>query len=60
VSIYIGPEGGFSDNEITQAQNSGLRGISLGPRILRTETAALAAVTACQLLWGDLNETTND
>ncbi len=60
VSIYIGPEGGFSDNEITQAQNSGLRGINLGPRILRTETAALAAVTACQLLWGDLNEKTND
>ncbi|HEY9201476.1 MAG TPA: 16S rRNA (uracil(1498)-N(3))-methyltransferase [Gammaproteobacteria bacterium] len=60
VSIYIGPEGGFSDNEIIQAQNSGLRGISLGPRILRTETAALAAVTACQLLWGDLSETTND
>lgn len=60
LSIYIGPEGGFSESEIVQAQNSGLRGISLGPRILRTETAALAAVTACQLLWGDLNETTND
>lgn len=58
VSIYIGPEGGFSENEISLAQNSGLRGINLGPRILRTETAALAAVTACQLLWGDLNRTT--
>jgi len=60
VSIYIGPEGGFSDNEISQAKNCDLRGINLGPRILRTETAALAAVTACQLLWGDLNRTTND
>ncbi len=55
LSIYIGPEGGFSEAEITQAKSSHLRGISLGPRILRTETAALAAVTACQLLWGDLN-----
>lgn len=60
VSIYIGPEGGFSEAEITQAKSSHLRGINLGPRILRTETAALAAVTACQLLWGDLNLTTND
>lgn len=58
LSIYIGPEGGFSENEIIQAKSSDLRGINLGPRILRTETAALAAVTACQLLWGDLNETT--
>lgn len=58
VSIYIGPEGGFSKAEITQAQGSHLHGISLGPRILRTETAALAAVAACQLLWGDLNLTT--
>lgn len=60
LSIYIGPEGGFSDSEIAQAQSSHLRGINLGPRILRTETAALVAVTACQLLWGDLNQTTND
>ena len=60
LSIYIGPEGGFSENEIIQAKSSDLRGINLGPRILRTETAALAAVTACQLLWGDLNKTTND
>lgn len=60
LSIYIGPEGGFSDNEIVQAQSNQLRGINLGPRILRTETAALAAVTACQLLWGDLNQTTNN
>lgn len=57
LSIYIGPEGGFSENEIIQAKSSDLRGINLGPRILRTETAALAAVTACQLLWGDLNKT---
>lgn len=60
LSIYIGPEGGFSENEIILAQQNDLRGINLGPRILRTETAALAAVTACQLMWGDLNLTTND
>lgn len=60
LSIYIGPEGGFSENEIIQAKSSDLRGINLGPRILRTETAALAAVTACQLLWGDLSKTTKD
>ena len=53
-SIYIGPEGGFSDAEITQAKQNNVLGVTLGPRILRTETAALSAITAIQLLWGDL------
>jgi len=53
-SIYIGPEGGFSDTEIMNAKQSNVLGITLGPRILRTETAALSAITAIQLLWGDL------
>jgi len=53
-SLYIGPEGGFSDNEIALAKQNSLLGVTLGPRILRTETAALSAITAIQLLWGDL------
>lgn len=42
--IFIGPEGGFSENEIKQAQKDGHGIASLGPRILRTETAAIVAV----------------
>jgi 16S rRNA (uracil1498-N3)-methyltransferase len=49
-----GPEGGFSDIEVTNALKHDYRAITLGPRILRTETAALVAITACQVLWGDL------
>lgn len=54
VTILTGPEGGFSEQEQEQAQQAGFIPIQLGPRILRTETAALAALTAVQLLWGDL------
>ncbi len=52
-NILIGPEGGLSEAEILAAQNSGFRGIKLGPRVLRTETAPLAAIAAIQTLWGD-------
>jgi len=52
-SLYIGPEGGFSDKEIAQTKQNSVLGVALGPRILRTETAALSAITAIQLLWGD-------
>jgi 16S rRNA (uracil1498-N3)-methyltransferase len=45
VTIIVGPEGGFSDDEVGQAVESGVRAITLGPRILRTETAALSAVS---------------
>lgn len=54
VTILIGPEGGLADEELEQLEVNGFRAVSLGPRILRTETAALAAVTALQLLNGDL------
>ena len=54
VTIFIGPEGGFTSNEIESAKEAGFNGVTLGPRILRTETAALAAITSAQLLWGDL------
>jgi 16S rRNA (uracil1498-N3)-methyltransferase len=54
VTLLIGPEGGLSDAERTAAQAAQFRGLSLGPRILRTETAALAALAVIQLQLGDL------
>ena len=53
MTFLIGPEGGFSDRERSLAYASGCTGIRLGPRILRTETAPLAAMAAAQVLWGD-------
>ena len=52
--ILIGPEGGLSRSELGRADDAGFRRVGLGPRILRTETAALAACTLAQALWGDL------
>jgi 16S rRNA (uracil1498-N3)-methyltransferase len=57
VCFLIGPEGGFSDSEYEDAAIAGFKGVSLGPRILRTETAAIAALTVAQSLWGDLRKT---
>lgn len=54
VRLLIGPEGGLSDEEIVQAGAQGFVDILLGPRILRTETAALTAITALQCRFGDL------
>lgn len=54
VCLLIGPEGGFSDSEYDDAEVSGFAAVSLGPRVLRTETAAIAAVTVAESLWGDL------
>lgn len=53
VTLLIGPEGGFSDNEVKMAASRGFTPVRLGARILRTETAALAALAAMQALWGD-------
>lgn len=55
--LLIGPEGGFSDTEYEDAALAGFKEVSLGPRILRTETAAFAALTIAQTLWGDLGPT---
>jgi len=55
VALLIGPEGGLSEEEQALAVRSGMQPLALGPRILRTETAALAAITALQLRWGDLS-----
>lgn len=54
VCLLVGPEGGFSDSEYDDAQLAGFGAVSLGPRILRTETAAAAAIAVVQSLWGDL------
>jgi 16S rRNA (uracil1498-N3)-methyltransferase len=54
VLITIGPEGGFSAEEAAQATEHGFHLATLGRRILRAETAAIAAVSLAQFLWGDL------
>ena len=54
VFVMIGPEGGFSAHEAALALGQDFKAVRLGPRILRSETAAVAALSAVQLLWGDL------
>ncbi|WP_448554977.1 16S rRNA (uracil(1498)-N(3))-methyltransferase [Thalassotalea montiporae] len=54
VRLLIGPEGGLSDEEINSARDAGFTDVLLGPRVLRTETAALTAITALQCRFGDL------
>ena len=54
VFLILGPEGGFGRSEIDQARRAGFKSVSLGPRILRAETAALAAAALAQFLFGDL------
>jgi len=53
VTLLAGPEGGLSPQEQSDAQSAGFTPVRLGPRVLRTETAALAALSAMQTLWGD-------
>ena len=53
VTLLTGPEGGFADQEREIAKAAGFVPVSMGKRILRTETASLAALAAVQLLWGD-------
>lgn len=55
VFFFIGPEGGFNNNEIEALHNAGAETVSLGPRILRSETAAVAAAVMIQAGWGDLS-----
>lgn len=54
VAVMIGPEGGLSPREVEAARKSGVRPVGLGPRILRTETAAVAALTMVLYELGDL------
>lgn len=53
VTLLIGPEGGFTQEEALMAKQAGFIPVLLGPRVLRTETAALAGITALQTLWGE-------
>jgi len=54
ISLLVGPEGGLSPSEREWAVDAGFQGVRLGPRVLRTETAPLAALAAIQVLWGDM------
>ena len=54
VILLVGPEGGLSDNEIKLAESKDYNPLMLGPRVLRTETAPLAAISIMQSLWGDM------
>ena len=51
--FMVGPEGGWTEIEEQQAFGAGFQAVTLGPRVLRTETASLAAIAAMQTLWGD-------
>jgi 16S rRNA (uracil1498-N3)-methyltransferase len=55
VELLIGPEGGLSERERDIAETIGFAAYSLGPRVLRTETAPLVALAAMQALWGDFH-----
>lgn len=54
IDLLIGPEGGISDTEAEMLFDAGFKAVSLGPRVLRTETIALAAMAILQAKWGDL------
>src|SRR5690606_824383 len=54
LALLIGPEGGLSDTEIGLAKAADFTALTLGPRVLRTETAPVAAISLVQYLWGDL------
>lgn len=56
VYLLIGPEGGLTQQEVAKMQSQGGIPITLGPRILRTETAGLAALSAIMFAWGDWGE----
>lgn len=54
LSLLIGPEGGFAESEVRNAVEKGFDTVSLGPRILRTETAPITAISILQFLFGDI------
>lgn len=54
IELFVGPEGGLNNDEIYSLEKHGFEGVRFGPRILRTETAGPAAISALQALWGDL------
>jgi len=54
IALAVGPEGGFTERELDAARSAGFACVALGPRVLRTETAAVAGLAVMQALWGDL------
>ena len=54
VTLVIGPEGGLTEQEETLACDQGVLPLSIGPRVLRTETAGLAALAALNAVWGEM------
>ncbi len=55
LSLIAGPEGGLTDAELAAARVAGCVAVRIGPRVLRTETAGIAAISALQALYGDLS-----
>ncbi|MDO6515021.1 16S rRNA (uracil(1498)-N(3))-methyltransferase [Neptuniibacter sp. 2_MG-2023] len=55
VALLIGPEGGLTEEEVELAVSHGFKPLTLGPRVMRTETAPVAALTLLNYLWGDLS-----
>ena len=56
VVLVAGPEGGFSESEIEALERREFLSVKMGPRVLRTETAALAAISILQSMWGDFSD----
>ena len=54
VAVIIGPEGGFTMDEVSLASKHGFNAVSIGNRILRTETAGMALLAILQFFWGDI------
>lgn len=60
ILVLVGPEGGWDNLESTSLKGAGFTPVSLGPRTLRLETAAVALISSIQLLWGDMGKKTGD
>jgi len=54
IAVLIGPEGGFSEQEVIEAEGVKFSALGFGPRVIRNETAAIAAIASMQVLWGDM------
>ncbi len=54
IVLFVGPEGGFTDNEVLLGKEMGFISLGLGPRVLRTETASLSVLSVLQFHYGDL------